>query len=337
MDKEVLARFFKGECDEHEVKLVMDWLHSEKADDFFSDELLDVWAEYEQNKKHTVYNEFISQKIIETLFDKKKNVQPVYEYRHSRRKLSFWPLRIAGSLFIVFAAVALYFFNGGQDKIPEEFAMVVKENPKGQKSRIYLPDGSVIWLNSESQIKYPEKFGDSIRQVSLRGEAYFEVVKNTDLPFIVKAGHTSTIVLGTSFNINAYPENEGVTVSLVTGKVHFKLQSSSFEESKILAPGEGAHASFTKSSLNSFRFDPKKNLGWKDGLLVFEKANLALVISELERWYGVDIKTEGQTHSSWSFSGTFDNENLSNVLMNLSKMRDFSYEISGKEVIVKFN
>jgi ferric-dicitrate binding protein FerR (iron transport regulator) len=214
-----------------------------------------------------------------------------------------------------------------------ESTSIIKSNPKGQKSMIMLPDGSRIWLNAESTIKYEENFSDSLRVVQLTGEAFFDVVKDPLRPFIVEANDLKTTVIGTSFNVYSYPESQGATVSLLSGK----LKLTSTKENTFLEPGEQANHNQENGTLTKQKIDIETIALWKDNILVFEKEEFETVIHRLERWYGVDIVIQGQPAKQWKFTGYFENENLKNVLEVLSFGKNINFKIEGKHVRLMMN
>lgn len=207
---------------------------------------------------------------------------------------------------------------------------IIKTNPSGQKSRIFLPDGSTVWLNAESSVEYLENFADSARNIKLSGEAYFEAAKN-QIPFIVQINNLSVTALGTAFNVSAYPEEDRVTVSLVEGKV--AVRQGKMEE--IMNPDE----SLEIMDGEVFRFKGKSNefASWKDGILSFHADSLWQIISKIERWYGVEVLVEGAPDEGLVFTGSFDNEYLKNILESMTYGKDLEFKIENKNVRLIFN
>lgn len=208
---------------------------------------------------------------------------------------------------------------------------IVKSNPNGRKSKIILPDNSVISLNAGSKITYRDDF-TTYRRVWLEGEAFFEVAKDSLHPFSVQTGRIVTTALGTSFNINAYNEHH-VNVGLSTGRL---MVSDSLTHQDIrLLPGEGARFSAQAPVITKHVIDPEKISWWKEGILHFEKIPFKDLIEILETWYGVEIEINGQVPDN-KCSGTFKkNEFLSNVLKVLSHSVGFSYRIDGKNITIQ--
>ncbi|AGA77594.1 FecR family protein [Echinicola vietnamensis] len=217
----------------------------------------------------------------------------------------------------------------------EEVSWVVRTAAAGEKKKVILPDGSKVILNAASELRYRADFGTTHRDLSLSGESYFEVEKDTLLPFRVYSGALVTEALGTAFNISAF-EGEAAKVKLVEGKVKVELTPKDDTEADriYLDPGEQAVA--TSEAFAKGKFDPKTALLWTAGTLYFDDQPLTKVIKALERWYGVTIKTEGQKPSAQRVSGEFHRDNLENVLQSISYSFDFDFNIDHKEVTIQF-
>jgi ferric-dicitrate binding protein FerR (iron transport regulator) len=208
---------------------------------------------------------------------------------------------------------------------------IVRFAPPGRRLDIQLSDGSKVRLNASGRITYPEKFSGSNRDVTLEGEAFFEVTKDPARPFKVTTGPIVTTVLGTSFNVAS--DSGYVQVALVTGRV--KIENVPGHEELMLAPGE---ASFFApgASLRKESFDPKEVLSWKEGVLYFKDADLQEMVRRLEQWYGIEIEIAGAEAHPKHLTGEFKDEPLDNVLNLLGYTRKFDYEIKGKKVTLKF-
>ncbi len=244
--------------------------------------------------------------------------------------------RVAASLLLIVAfSMILYQLTQLQEQAvvseTNEVKVIQKENPKGQKSNFKLPDGTNVWLNAKSSISFPQKFSDSIRLVKLQGEAFFEVVENPQIPFVVQAGTVFTRALGTSFNVNNY-DSTSLSVSLVTGKVLVTREKNEM----VLNPGEKIIYQQAGDAMIKKEFNYKQEISWIDGVIYFENANFNEIENVLERWYGVDITVEGLDNKNWSYNGSFDNQSLEVVLKRLSFSKNFDFNIEDKSVKIKF-
>lgn len=207
-----------------------------------------------------------------------------------------------------------------------------KSNPKGQKSIIMLPDGSKVYLNAASSLKYENDPVTGNRNVYLSGEAFFKVAKNENKPFNVYSNGIRTTALGTSFNVNAYNDKEKVTVYLSTGKV--EVQSK--EMLIYLEPGDGVSFNTKSKKLEKVGVGSKNILGWKSEVISFNNDGLEEVVKKLEKWYGVTINVEGVPKSEWNLNGEFEDQSLENVLNSLKYISLFNFEIDNEIVTLKF-
>ncbi len=223
--------------------------------------------------------------------------------------------RVAAVLFIplLLASSWLFYkqFNSDQSL---QYAMQEITSPPGIRSQVVLPDGSLVWLNAESTIRFQVPFPKDIRNVDLMGEAFFKVTKNPQKPFIVQSGNVGVKVLGTSFNYKAFQEDKNIEVVLEEGKIALSLNTNSGVKETILNPGD--RAVIEKSSGQSTISNQKINkyIAWHTGKLVFENTPMSEVALMLERWYGVDVVIEDSGILNYRFTTTFENESLFQVI-----------------------
>jgi len=196
-----------------------------------------------------------------------------------------------------------------------------------------LPDGSAIYLNSGSTLKIPKKFAADKRTVFLEGEAFFEVTEDKSRPFTIYSGSLSTTALGTSFNVRAYPEEEKLSVALVTGKV--KVVNAEIDTFQILIPNEQIIFNTKEQEFKKQAFDIELITGWQKGLLIFQDSDFDEVVEKLERWYGVSFDIQKYPIYQKEYRGKFDNQSLDEVLQVMSFTSGFTYEINDKNVIIK--
>ncbi|HLT87942.1 MAG TPA: FecR domain-containing protein [Sphingobacterium sp.] len=188
--------------------------------------------------------------------------------------------------------------------------------PNGGQFKIILDDSSTVWLNAGSQLRYPTQFGDNYREVELIGEAYFEVSHNPEKPFRVKAKDQQIEVLGTGFNISAYPNNVTRT-TLVHGKVRVDQKNVGKVYSVTLNPGE--QATSAQSGLQHKGADVDQITAWKNGVFSFKKSSLQAITAELERWYNVEFVFENKSIPAKQITGEISrNVNLYDIVEMLS-------------------
>jgi ferric-dicitrate binding protein FerR (iron transport regulator) len=202
--------------------------------------------------------------------------------------------------------------------------------PKGGQYEVTLPDGSRVWLNAATSLRFPTAFTGSDRTVELSGEAYFEVASSRDRPFIVKVGEMTVDVLGTHFNVMAYGDEERFRTTLLSGAVRVAEGGTA----KVLKPGDAASLSLDAKQLSVAKADTDQAVAWKNGLFQFERAGLKEVMRQVSRWYDVDVQYEGTVDRH--FSGFIARSaSLADVLHQLERAGKTSFTLEGRTVTVK--
>lgn len=201
--------------------------------------------------------------------------------------------------------------------------------PTGGQYNIVLADGTKVFLNAVSSIKYPTQFNGDQRIVELEGEAYFEVAKNKNKPFLVKSDNQTIEVLGTHFNVNAYDNESAVKTTLLEGSVAV----SSKNQKAILRPGQQSRVSESSNKIGVKEVDTEAAIAWKNGRFKFDNADLKSVMKQLERWYGIKVEYRGDISDVRFNGGTFRNKNLSEVLKVL-ELSNIKFKVEGKTIIV---
>lgn len=202
--------------------------------------------------------------------------------------------------------------------------------PRGGQYQIVLSDGSKVWLNAASSIRFPTAFSGSLREVELTGEAYFEVAKNKEKPFQVKVRDMKIAVLGTHFNVKAYEDEAETKTSLLEGSVKI-IQG---KEVGLLKPGQQAVINFKDDKVKIATADMVEVIAWKNGLFRFEGANIETIMREIGRWYDVEIVYAGKVPMR-RFEGKINrNAGLSEVLRIL-ELSNVKFSIAGKKIIVQ--
>jgi transmembrane sensor len=206
-------------------------------------------------------------------------------------------------------------------------------SPKGSVSEMILPDGSVIFLNADSKIKYSIEGENGIREVFLTGEAWFEVAKNKEKPFVVHTPFYDVNVTGTQFNVKAYETDNEVTTTLEEGEVIIQsTESFKMAENVILKPGEQIVLNKESKDLNIKNVNTKWFTSWKDNKLIFVNMNLKELIVLLERKYGVEIDVKKKEILDLHFDGTIKNETIIEILEIMKKTLPIDYKIAGQKI-----
>lgn len=199
--------------------------------------------------------------------------------------------------------------------------------PKAGTYQLTLADGTKVWLNAMSELRFPVQFGNDERKVFLTGEAYFEVARDTDKPFRVEVGGTEIEVLGTHFNVNSYAE---VTTTLVEGSVKVHHQ----QQEQLLSPGQEAKVG---DRIAVYQADMDKVIAWKNGDFFFKSDNMVQIMEQLSRWYDISVSYRGNVPMQTGYNGSISrNVNLSEVLEMLTFASGAQFSIEQKHVSVTF-
>jgi ferric-dicitrate binding protein FerR (iron transport regulator) len=299
-------------------------------------------------------------KLFVQRIEKSKSIQ-----RKLQKNSMYWVPRMA-AIFVLGAVISAaitytIFYSGNNDLVYQEI-----NTPAGAKSRITLPDGSSVWLNAESSLRYSNKFGKKNREIFLTGEAFFEVAKNKSKVFKVQASDLSIKAYGTSFNVKSYPEENTVEATLIEGSIGVKrtgLKNGKTDEI-ILEPNQRvvyykpaqktgiSEPELAKREVKQPKTEPKpeaKRLtymiskgidpvpftSWKEGTLFISSENLADLAIKLERKYDVKIQFENEALKALKFTGSLENETVEQVIEAIGIAANIDYEIEERDIRFK--
>jgi transmembrane sensor len=213
------------------------------------------------------------------------------------------------------------------DQEPEE---AVITTPRGGQFELILPDGSKVWLNSASSLRFPSVFKSKQREVKLDGEGYFEIAPNAKMPFIVSVNDMKVSVLGTHFDIMAYPDEKDINTTLFEGAVNV----SKGTQTKQLKPGQQASMANAGDQLNVSQADLQKAIAWKNGLFQFDHTDLSTIMRQLARWYDIEIIYQTKPDTVGLGGSISRNLDLNGALRMLEANSINHFKIEGKKVIV---
>ena len=233
--------------------------------------------------------------------------------------------KAAAVLFIPLLAISLYFYINRADSAK----LLTLSTQKGEQTSVILPDGSKVWLNVDTKLSYPVNYGLRSRNVELEGEAYFEVMKNKQLPFVVSSGGITTKALGTSFVVSSYPESSTIKSSLIQGSIEVRYKKGS----EILKPGQQLVYKKDKQKVTVRPFSENDELAWKNEQLIFRLTPFDQVIKELGKWYDVVFDYNPAIFKNETFTAKFKrSETLEHVLQVMAKAGEFKYRIEPNKV-----
>ncbi|MCE7044493.1 FecR family protein [Dyadobacter sp. CY312] len=314
---ELLQKYAEGLCSTQERLAVEKWLdHSEAEVSFPAEQDLQV---HKANIWQNIEND-------------------AHDYEPDRKPITtFWKPWLAAATVLLVCGLSLFLLRRPSKNQPRYTKTVTNiqyqtiKTSKGEKRAIKLSDGTDIYLNSDSEIRFPVPFSDTSRQVMLSGEAYFNVAKDKKRPFTVTTSQTSVRVLGTVFSLKSYSERI-TTLVVKEGKVQFASLLKNQKPLIITANQRGRFnmtSGMTKDNVYADRY-----LAWKDNRLVFDNESLTSVALTLERWYNIEMKKIPERIAMQHYTGEFEGKSLEYVLERMSYVMEFKYTINNKTVII---
>ncbi|MEO6520108.1 MAG: FecR domain-containing protein [Mucilaginibacter sp.] len=212
--------------------------------------------------------------------------------------------------------------------MPEIFNTM--QTPRGGIYRVQLPDGTNVWLNSATILRYPVAFNGKERKVTLDGEAYFEVAHDANHPFMVSTQNQTVEVLGTHFNVNSYSDDDIAKTTLLEGSV--RIAALGLNKSGILKPGQ--QAIINQQKINIKNIDTQNAIAWKNGLFVFDNENIQAIMKKISRWYDVDVEYMGELDNI-RFGGSVSRfTDIQQLLRKLELTNTIHFKINGRRIIV---
>jgi len=351
VDSKLIQKFYRGECTPEEFAAVLEWFEKEKLNSSQEQAINRFWQEAENEKRNKEFAQDAAgilnniNKVIDGQQDglgcplSITEEENVHTLKTDQRT---WLLKAVAAVVLPICFLWLftnYFSNTNKQKIVSR--LITKEAVLGTRETISLEDGSKIILNAGSKISYQEPFSTYKREITLSGEAFFEVAKDSLRPFIVRTSNITTQALGTSFNIKYHSKENNISVALATGSV--KIKEEAKEGSNQIArlePGQQLVYERVDHTYQVEAYDSNEVLAWREGILYFKKAKLSQVIEKLKSWYGVEIEIKGKVSSNDKeklYTGVYDNQSLDDVLEGISFVKDFTYTKNGNKLILKFN
>lgn len=216
---------------------------------------------------------------------------------------------------------------------PGDLEYNILKTPKGGEYRLVLADGSIVWLNADSELKYPVNFSGSERRVFIEGEAYFKIAKNKDKPFVVHTKGYDVEVLGTSFNIMAYNNEQQIATTLDEGAV--KITIGGKENPVYLSPGQQAILQENSNKVEITNVDTYQYKSWKDGLFVFKSEPLGSITRKISKWYNCEIQFADSELENTKFTGTLRRDlDLDKLLNIISQTCQINFTIDENNVII---
>ncbi|MEX2568762.1 MAG: FecR domain-containing protein, partial [Cyclobacteriaceae bacterium] len=328
LEEDILKRFLSGDCDLDEEQKVLRWLESPDAK-----MQLDKLLQKKWEKPSPVFKDqtdYIA--LLDRIHRRVNKQKKMPKQRWS--KMWIQGAKIAASIsLLIFSAYFLvegFKYEGSEPQSVNGplLKTITRVTGPGEKLTLNLPDHTKIIVNALSEISFTSDYGKEERVVNLKGEAFFEIAPDSLRPFRVLTDGLTTTALGTSFNV--FARYRQYKIALTEGRVKLDASDRKVE----LAPGQLALWDEERPDTDFLvqRFNPERVTGWKEGILLFERKTLKLILDDLAAWYGVEMEIEKTVDLNQKVVGTFQNKNLKDILTGLGFSTGFDFDIKGKRV-----
>jgi ferric-dicitrate binding protein FerR (iron transport regulator) len=324
--KFIIKKYLSGNSSEEEQKILLDWIRQENHQGDF-ESIKEEWKEQVVNEAIPMAHEQSWNNIQGVLLGKMQT-------KLQKTQRTLYIFRIAAMLVVLLLIPSLvFFYSPTKENIPLTYTTVTAD--RGQVSKVLLPDSSVIWINSESTIKYNNRFSTSNRDIELVGEAYFSIHKNPNLPLVVNSEGLKVKVLGTEFNVIGYPEENNVQVILERGKVELSsdLDGNLRQEMK---PGEMAIYNKAQKSISLSTVNTGLYTSWKNGMINIYDLPLSELVIKLERRYNQKFIVDDAI-KNLPYTFTIKNEDLHSILRLMEKITPVDAVQKGNIIELKYN
>ena len=298
MDELIVTYLTEG-LDKSALAELKAWIAASTENENYFIQQREVWFSAVSREAALKYNKDKAFHTFKNRIESQKEVEKTS--RRGFRLSALW--RYAAIVTVILAVGCFSYWQGGVD-VKDTFADISVEAPLGSRTKLYLPDGTLVWLNAGSRMTYSQGFGVDNRMIELEGEGYFEVRRNEKLPFFVKTKDLQLQVLGTKFNFRDYPEDHEVVVSLLEGKVELNNLLKK-EKEAVLAPDERAILNKTNGLMTVETVTASNASQWTGGYLFFDEELLPDIVKELERSYNVTIRIANDSLNTFRFYGNF--------------------------------
>jgi transmembrane sensor len=367
---ELIAKKLAGEATLSELKELEDRLRQDPDMHYPLQTVSDLWHHkakqeedgYEAFDRHANRMRDLGIEFNDTITAQEDSTDVLFEQdQNAGKKHRKWFVFSTLALLAIIIP-AYYLLSKGSEKQPTQTAIADKSEVStkyGSKTNLVLPDGTQVWLNSGSRLTYDKNYGNTLREVVLTGEAYFDVVKNPNLPFVIHASKINIKVLGTAFNVKAYPGEKNIETSLVRGSIEVTFKDRPSEkiilkpnEKLVIANEEDAPEQIvfptiktTKISIQEpivaishLTYQPKDSTvietSWMEGKLIFRSETFEELAIQMERWFGITIHFTDEELKKKKCTGIFENESTEQALAALQLIVPFRYSINKKEVFI---
>ena len=326
---ELISTFLAEGLEADVLEELKAWIAESEENRVYFMKCQEIWFSAVQEQEGKYYDQ---EKAFE-LFEKRVEKQKA-EKRKARIPVWRGLYKYAVAI-LLFGFISYFSYQKGESSLRNALAEIEVEAPAGSQTRLHLPDGTTVLLNSDSRITYAQDFGVNSREVTLQGEGYFEVAHNQKIPFYVKTEDVQVRVWGTKFNFRDYPEDGEVVVSLIEGKVALKNKIRQ-EADLVLMPDEQMVLDKKEKVMKKESMNAQAVLQWAEGCLSFDETPLLEVAKILERSYDVEIEFTEESLKELRFYGNFNRtkQGLNDILNALSATGKVHYMLKGEKIVL---
>lgn len=304
------------------------WIATSTENENYFMQMQEIWFSSVSAKKETLYNK---ERAFEQFKKRTSSMLATHDTFHKQFRISaFWRYT---AVAVILCMVSYFSYWRGEVSIKDGFSDIVIEAPLGSRTKMSLPDGTLVWLNAGSRMVYSQGFGVENRNIELTGEGYFEVKRNEKVPFFVKTNSLQVKVLGTKFNFRDYPDDIEAIVSLSEGKVALNNLLKR-ENEAFLSPNERVILDKKNGNMHVESAEVPNAPEWTNGYLFFDEELLPDIIKELERSYNVKIHIANDSLNTFRFYGNFvyHEQSIKDVLEALSATQKIHYIIEERNI-----
>ncbi len=349
VEKGAIVNYLSGELTINDSEILNCWLAKSEKNKLIFDQFSEIW---QASSHHKLSKQIDTDKAW-------RDLQNQINIQNNNTKNIHWNefIRIAAVFIIAFflGGLGYYFIDKKKETITEPL-YVEYVSPLGSRSFVQLADGSKVWLNAGSTLKYKNSYGENNRELQLTGEAFFEVAKNKGIPFIVKTSEIDVIALGTKFNVKAYSEEKTIETTLIEGSVKLESTTINLQENILLKPNDKAVFTKGKQSIDLIAYhkqnanqevtpakpkleiiesvEPEPIISWKDQRWIINNEKLGDLAIKLERRYDVNFIFDNDLLKDYSFRGTLEDETLKQIMEAVKFSSPIKYVIDKKNVYV---
>ncbi len=324
IDLLVLENYFNGTCSKEEEDQVNLWFEDPAYEKVLRYKLKEHWKKLDVPSSI----ELNSERLLDGIYHKmhfstweKSKQEPFY------RKFYMAYSKIAAAVLLPLLLLGGWYLFGSKN-IGEKVSLTEIYSPPAARTRFELPDGSSGWLNSGSSLTFPSRFTGSTRELSLKGEAYFDVHHDPRHPFVISTGQSQVHALGTSFNVMAWPDEEYSTLTMESGLTVVYRMDEKNHLTKLTELNRGEQLIYYNDGADSrkSKVNPDYFTSWKDGKLVFRNEPMGEVLKKLGRWYNVEFIVDNNEIDAYRYRATFRDETLDEVLKLLEHTSPIGHE-----------